>query len=99
MTTRPPKQTIDVSGIYDDETLHEYLSKTLGFPGYYGFNWDAFWDCIRDDDQSSMPHVLKVRGLDELRRLTPESANKFEACLKDYVSELKDRSVIFEATT
>jgi RNAse (barnase) inhibitor barstar len=98
MTARPPERTIDVSGIYDDETLHEYLSKTLGFPGYYGFNWHAFWDCICDEDQSCMPDILKVRGFDELRRLAPESAQKFEACLKDYVSEFKDRSVVFEPT-
>lgn len=98
MKARAAEQTIDVSGISDDETLHEYLSKTLGFPGYYGMNWDAFWDCILCDDQSAMPHVLKVRGFDDLRQLAPESAEKLEACLKDYTLELKERSVVFEAS-
>lgn len=96
MDRRPPEQTIDVSGTYDDETLHEYLSKTLGFPGYYGLNWDAFWDCILDDDQSCMPAVLRVRGLEELRFQAPGSAAKLEACLADYSKALKDRTVIFE---
>jgi len=98
MTVRLAEQVIDVSGIWDDETLHEHLSKALGFPGYYGMNWDAFWDCILCDDQSCMPHVLKVRGLGHLRQFAPESARKLEACLKDYAMELKDRSVVFEST-
>jgi ribonuclease inhibitor len=95
MTTRISEQTIDVSGIFDDETLHEYLSKTLGFPGYYGWNWEAFWDCISSDDQSSMPTLLKIRGIAELRREAPESARQLESCLGDYVAEFKDRVVEF----
>lgn len=96
MNTRAAEQSIDVSGIYDDETLHEYLWKTLGFPGYYGCNWDAFWDCIRSDEQSEMPTRLRVAGLAELRSHAPDSASKFEACLSDYAQELPDRSVVFE---
>lgn len=95
MTTRSSEQTIDVSGIYDDEMLHEYLSKTLGFPGYYGWNWDAFWDCISSDDQSSMPTLLKIKGIVELRRVAPGSAEQLESCLEDYVAEFKDRVVEF----
>ena len=96
MTERILEQTIDVSGIYDDETLHEYLWKTLGFPGYYGCNWDAFWDCITTDDQSTMPSALKVLGLSELRRHAPLSAEFFERCLSDYAAEFPERSVTFE---
>ena len=96
MIARVPEQTIDVSGVYDDETLHEYLSKTLGFPGYYGWNWNAFWDCICTDDQSAMPTRLKVTGLDELRRNAPESAKQLESCLADYVAGFHERSVVFE---
>jgi RNAse (barnase) inhibitor barstar len=96
MASRVPEQSIDVSGVYDDETLHEYLSKTLGFPGYYGWNWDAFWDCIVSDDQSSMPTILRVSGLDELRRLVPESAKHLESCLSDYAAKFPERQVVFE---
>lgn len=96
MTTRASEQAIDVSGIYHEETLHEYLSKNLGFPGYYGWNWDAFRDCIARDDQSAMPTLLKVAGIDELRRHAPESAKQFESCLADYVAEFPDRRVVFE---
>lgn len=87
---------IDVSGIPDKETLHEYLSKALGFPDYYGRNWDAFWDCICSDEQSLMPTVLEVRGIVDLRSIVPHEAQKFEACLNDYVPRLNDkRQVVF----
>ena len=96
MPARASEQTVDLSGIRDEETLHEYLWKTLGFPGYYGCNWDAFWDCIRDDDQSAMPVILRVRGLADLRREVPESARQLEACLSDYIKRFPDRSVVLE---
>ena len=96
MISRPAEQRINVSGIYDDETLHEYLWKTLSFPGYCGCNWDAFWDCVCSDEQSSMPTVLKVAGIAELRHQAPDSARQFEACLTDYLAEIPDRSVVFE---
>jgi RNAse (barnase) inhibitor barstar len=96
MKTRSAEQTIDVSRIYDDETLHEYLSARLGFPGFYGMNWDAFWDCITDDEMSSMPTVLKIKGIEDLRRLAPDTERNFSKCLNDYLAEIPDRKVIFE---
>lgn len=90
---RPEKITLDVSGIYDEETLHEYLSKTLEFPGYYGFNFNAFWDCITTDEQSTMPFHLIVRGLLDLKTYCPEGHSKLLSCLEDYTSEFPDRKV------
>jgi RNAse (barnase) inhibitor barstar len=84
-----------MSGIMDEETFHEYLSKKLNFPGYYGFNLNAFWDCITDEGQSSMPKKLIVEGLASLRGYLPELHDGFVECLKDYVKELPDRKVVF----
>jgi len=89
------KLLIDMSGLLDDETFHEYLSKKLNFPGYYGYNLDAFWDCITDPDQSSMPKVLVVEGLAALKCYLPELHDKFVKCLCDYMVEYPDREVIF----
>lgn len=93
------KQEIDVSGIFDEETLHEYLSNALGFPGCYGFNFDAFWDCICDDSSSDMPETLLVTGIDELIRHVPESAEKFRRCLDDYRNEFPDREVLISPSS
>ncbi len=88
-----------MSGIIDDETLHEYLSKKLNFPGYYGFNFDAFWDCITVEGQSSMPNVLVVEGLAALKEYLPEEHEKLIGCLKDYENEFPDRKVIYEQSS
>ena len=92
---RPEKLLIDMSGILDAETMHEYLSKKLGFPSYYGFNFDAFWDCIRDDEQSTMPLTLIVEGLSDLKKYLPEEHKKLNGCLKDYEEMYSHRRVIY----
>ena len=96
MKSRASESVIDVSGIYDEESLHEYLWKKLDFPGYYGCNWNAFWDCICSDEQSSMPVVLRVAGLSDLCKFAPESAKQFEICLSDYADSFPERSVIVQ---
>ena len=40
--------TIDGRKLTDPETAHEYLAETLGFPDYYGKNFDALSDCLSD---------------------------------------------------
>ncbi len=86
---------IDMSGILEAGTMHEYLSKKLNFSGYYGFNFDAFWDTITDEVQSSMPDVLKVEGLDELEKNIPGEYSKFLGCLKDYEKQYPERQVLY----
>lgn len=86
---------LDMSGIMDEETFHEYVSKKLDFPGYYGYNLNAFWDCITDEDQSSMPQKLVVEGLSALKGFLPELHDGFVECLQDYSKEYPDRVVIF----
>lgn len=86
---------IDVSGIMDEETFHEYLSYKLDFPACYGYNLDALWECITDDDMSSMPRTLVVEGLASLKGFLPKLHNGFVECLMDYKNEIEGRDVIF----
>jgi hypothetical protein len=40
---------VDVpSGIETKEALFAELAERLRFPDYFGANWDALWECIRD---------------------------------------------------
>ncbi len=96
---RPDEITLDVSGIYDAETLHEYLSKTLNFPGYYGFNFNALWDCMTDEDQSTMPSHLIVTGLLDLKTHCPEVHAGLLDCLKAYSTEFPDRRLTLQEGT
>ena len=86
---------LDVSGIMDRETFHEVVSTKLNFPAHYGFNMDAFWDCIADPAQSSMPNILVVEGLSALNGFLPELHDSFIKCLKDYLKLHPDREVVF----
>lgn len=86
---------LDMSGVVDERTFHEYVSETLGFPGYYGRNLDALWDCITDDAQSSMPERLVVEGLAHLERRLPGLHDNLVDCLREYAREFPDREVVF----
>lgn len=81
---------LDVSVVRTGPELHALIATTLGFPDYYGCNWDAFWDCIRDPEQSRMPAVLRVRGLTALERRLPRDAALLRNCLGDLGSERSD---------
>ncbi|EHK9181902.1 TPA: barstar family protein [Vibrio parahaemolyticus] len=75
---------LDLSGILDEETFHEYVSKKLNFPAHYGYNLDAFWDCVMDDSQSTIPEILVVEGLASLKKFLPDLHDKFVACMIEF---------------
>jgi len=52
--------TIDLSDINLPRQLHAALAAALGFPSFYGMNWDAFWDAITG--LVDMPQQLELAG-------------------------------------
>jgi hypothetical protein len=48
------------AGIADREALFSALSAELNFPDYFGRNWDALFDCLRDLSWIAAPHVVLV---------------------------------------
>lgn len=92
MTNKKIEQTITIAHATTPESLHEILAAALNFPGYYGKNWDAFWDCISDPDQSTVPDVLVLRGWDILKSRLPEDADALKKCLADLVKKKKNFS-------
>ena len=93
---KPEEILLDLSGIINSETMHEYLSTRLNFPAYYGYNFDAFWDCITDEQLSDMPNTLIVEGLKALKKHLPDEHNKLLNCLKDYGKKFPHRKVFLE---
>lgn len=81
---------LDVSEIATPEALQVLLESRLGFPGYYGRNWNAFWDCITDPDQSAMPDVLRVTGWERLAKRFPRDAAIMRECLADLPRKRSD---------
>lgn len=81
---------IDVSQIKSKSSLHELLYEKIKFPDYYGMNWDAFWDCIRDSEQSSVPCEIEIIGMRYLRNSIPKDAQIFDQTLGEYLKIRQD---------
>jgi len=79
--TRPQLVQIDLNGVMSADELHSTLSDALGFPGWYGCNWDAFWDAITG--LVEMPVQLKISGWNALCRRLPKDAELMHKCLED----------------
>jgi ribonuclease inhibitor len=78
---------LDLTSVLSRDQLHDLLAARLGFPGYYGRNWDAFWDCITDPEQSELPKVLRIRGWPTLCTRLPREAELLRKCLEDLPAE------------
>jgi len=80
--------TIDVGSVKSGEELHTLLANALGFPDYYGKNWDAFNECIRDFPPRGALHVT---GLQKLGNALPREAELLKQCLEAFHAEMPDR--------
>ena len=81
---------IDVGSVKSREELHTLLAKALGFPDYYGNNWDAFDECIRDYPPAG---ALTITGIQKLGALLPREAELLKNCLDAYRAEMPGREV------
>jgi RNAse (barnase) inhibitor barstar len=64
----------EISAHADRDKALGQLGTDLGFPIWYGGNFDALFDCLTDSDwQPAKGHVLIIRGVAELRSTDPES--------------------------
>ena len=56
------------------------LMTALAFPGFYGRNWDAFWDAITG--LVEMPNTLRLEGWQALEAHLPRDACLLWQCLE-----------------
>jgi RNAse (barnase) inhibitor barstar len=80
----PDTLKIDVGSVTTREELHSLVAEAFGFPDYYGQNWDAFEECIRDVE---LPERVEIIGLETLRVRLPREAELFQRCVADFVEE------------
>jgi len=71
---------IDLSGVQASRELHELLARSIGFPDYYGRNWDAFNECIADPE-IDLPDRIRLTGLGALTEALPREAALLKRCL------------------
>ena len=69
-------KTIEIPfGIFDSETkFHEAFAELMGFPGFYGQNWNAWIDCMSSIDHPSA----------ELSRVTVDDGEQLELSVSGY---------------
>lgn len=83
MTSLPSEPCeVDLQRVATARDIHVAFAAALGFPDWYGHNWDAFWDLISSD--YPLPDRLTLRGLDHVERLLPAEAAKMLRCFGDY---------------
>ena len=58
----------------DWAALHERIRKAFGFPAYYGRNWDAMWDCLRDVFSPAVPAASLWRAWAPWREICKNTA-------------------------
>lgn len=75
---------LDGSAIQSKDQLLRLLGNALGFPAYFGVNWDALEECLRDLDWISEPSSIVLvlhRGRLLFDALYPEVGTLIEIWL------------------
>jgi RNAse (barnase) inhibitor barstar len=67
---------IDLSAVQTPVELHHLLMEKLDFPGWYGCNWNAFWDAITV--LVAMPEILQFKGWAGFELRLPGGGNAYE---------------------
>lgn len=70
---------IDGREMYSRDAAHAYLANVLSFPGYYGKNLDALYDCLTDISEPT--HIVIYKFPD------------FTDCPENYLCSLLDTIV------
>jgi RNAse (barnase) inhibitor barstar len=73
---------IDLSDVRTASALHELLARKLGFPDYYGKNWDAFDECFGDPDVGGLPDTIRFVGWQVMARRLPQDAELLRQCIE-----------------
>ncbi|MGW1032219.1 barstar family protein [Streptomyces antibioticus] len=74
--------TIDASDVTDERALYLLLMRELGFPGFYGMNWGAFWDSITG--LVWIPDHVRFLGWDQLAAHFPRGSTILQWALDNY---------------
>ena len=91
---RTPEQKIEIKSGMDINEIHSLLASALEFPDYYGKNWDAFDECINDDEASNPPERLIIRGWDLFIREHLRDEKLFWSCIDERKKTRKPTEVL-----
>ena len=76
---------IDLANIESEGQLYCVLARELGFPDFYGENWDAFWDSITG--LVELPNEIDFVGTKDLQRILPKAFDQLKKCFQELSDE------------
>jgi len=79
---------IHVGNIAGKQQLHKALADALGFPVWYGKNWDALGDAITG--LVEMPIRLRLAGWQRLESRLPKEAAMLRGILDEMAEKFSD---------
>lgn len=73
--------TLDLTGCKYLGEIHQRIKKAFDFPGFYGENWDAFWDLLRSECDADK--IVIIGGETVSKELVP-SIEMISEILKEF---------------
>ncbi|WP_405435232.1 barstar family protein [Streptomyces avidinii] len=66
----------------DEVSTFQHFSEVLKFPEHFGWNWNAFYDCVRDLNWLSADNrILIIESAERILSQDGDSRKKFFGCL------------------
>jgi hypothetical protein len=85
---------IDLAGCQDKAGLLQRVAAALGFPAWFGDNWDAFYDCLADLSwRPGRGWVLLLENAHDLRLAAPEVLDTALAIMADAALAWEERGL------
>jgi RNAse (barnase) inhibitor barstar len=89
---------VDLAGCRDKQEFLARTAAALGFPDWFGGNWDALFDCLADLSwRPAAGYLLILEHAEDLRRHAPEALETALAILGDAANAWRDRGRPFRA--
>jgi RNAse (barnase) inhibitor barstar len=89
---------IDLAGCSDKAGLLARIATAMGFPAWFGYNWDALFDCLTDLGwRPALGYVLILEHATELQATEPEVFDTALAILGDAAAVWQARGAPFRA--
>lgn len=88
--------TLDLAGVDDKAGFLGVAARILQFPDYFGFNWDAFEDCLTDLSWlGAGGYVLVVQDPGPFSRKAPKDMSMARTIFRDAASYWKKKNIRF----
>ncbi len=99
-STGPHRAELDLDGVRDEPTFLDRCARDLALPEWFGHNWDALDDCLRDLSWWGRPsgYEIRIRGWQRFRAAAPETAHTAADVLADAIEHWASRDTPLTVT-